>query len=373
MPRPDYAVIGGGIAGLSVARALAKTGASCVLVERFTCGRAASWAAGGILSPQAEAAPDSPLMPLALAARKRHSFLADELAGETGLKVEYQRHGVLRLAFDEAQANELRALVDTQRAAGLRAEIVAAEDIGKLETAANPAAILGAHFPDDHRVDNRGLLDALQKAAVAAGVEIREDQEALGLEVAKDRVVAVRTNASRVEANAVVNALGAWAGSLPFDPAPPPIRPVKGHMLALAGSFGASMRHVVYGGHGYLVPRGDGAVIAGSTMEEAGYNAAVDEKRVATVREIAGLIAPESRSATVSETWTGLRPASPDGLPVLGRSAKLQNMFLAAGLFRNGILLGPLVGDIVAGIATGASTRLDLSPFSPERFAKKKN
>lgn len=370
MPRPDFVVAGGGIAGLATARALAKSGATCVLVERFNTGRAASWAAGGILSPQAEAAPDSPLMPLALAARKRHAFLAEELAGETGIVVEYHRFGVLRLAFDEAEAAELRALVDAQRAAGLKAEIVSAEGLRQLEPAANPEAISGALFPDDHRVDNRGLLKALHEAAIASGVEMREDQAALGLEIVKDRVVAVRTTGSRIETGGVVNALGAWAASLPYDPAPPPIRPVKGHMLALEGGLPA-MRHVVYGGHGYVIPRGDGALIAGSTMEEAGYDLAVNEKRVATVRETAARIVPETRSAQVADSWTGLRPASPDGLPILGRSPKVENLFLAAGLFRNGILLGPLVGDLVAGIARGASTRIDLAPFSPGRFSKK--
>ena len=359
-------VAGAGIVGLSAACELAKKGARCLVFDRGQAGREASFAAGGILSPQAETLPDSPLLPLALKGRDRHISLAEELLRLTGVAVEHHRYGVLSLAFSEEEETQLRALTVAQKEQGLRAELVSREGLSRLEPAAHVDARAAALFPDDHRVDNRRLLEGLKALALSRGVEIREYTALRGLEVSGGRVAAVRTDAGRIETTVLVNALGAWATQLDGDPSPLPVRPVKGHMMSLVD--GPAMRHVVYGKHGYIVPRVDGRLIVGSTMEEAGFDTRVTAEGIAHLIGIATAIAPATKKATIAETWTGLRPATPDGLPAIGKGA-VDGLVVAGGLFRNGILLGPLVGEIAAGLALGETPVHDLKPFDPARFA----
>jgi glycine oxidase len=367
MPRktPDVIVAGAGIVGLSAACELARRGARCVVFDRGRAGREASFAAGGILSPQAETLPDSPLLPLALKARDRHVLLAEELFGLTGVAVEHHRYGILSLAFSSDEEAKLRGLIEAQGRLGLRAEMVSREGVSRLEPAAHPDACGAALFPDDHRVDNQRLMQALKRLASMRGVELREYSALRGLEVKDGRLAAVWTEAERIETPALINALGAWAGQLQGDPRSPPVRPVKGHMMSLVD--GPAMRHVVYGHHGYIVPRSDGRLVVGSTMEEAGFDTRVTAEGVAHLIGIAAAIAPDTKKATIAETWTGLRPATPDGLPVIGRG-RVDGLVVAGGLFRNGILLGPLVGEIAAGLALGETPAHDLKPFDPGRF-----
>ena len=360
-------VAGAGIVGLSAACELAKKGARCIVFDRSQAGREASFAAGGILSPQAETLPDSKLLPLALMARDRHISLAEELLRTTGVAVEHHRYGVLSLAFSDAEEAKLQALTQAQKDLGLRAEMVAREGLSRIEPSAHPDAVGAALFPDDHRVDNRRLLEGLKALATSRGVELREYDAVRGMDVRNGRVVAVRTDGSRIETGTLINALGAWASQLDGDASGPPVRPVKGHMMSLVD--GPALRHVVYGNHGYIVPRVDGRLIVGSTMEEVGFDTRVTTEGVARLIEIAKGIAPATRKATIAETWTGLRPATPDGLPVIGKGA-YEGLVVAGGLFRNGILLGPLVGEIAAALALGETPAHDLKPFDPGRFVR---
>ena len=363
--QPDVIVAGAGIVGLSAACALAKRGVRCVVFDRGRTGREASFAAGGILSPQAETRPDSPLLSLALKARDRHLNLAEELLGLTGVAVEHHRYGVLSLAFSEEEETQLVALTEAQRRLGLRAEMVSRSGIARLEAAANTDARAAALFPDDHRVDNRRLMEALRLLALGRGVEIREYTALRALEIANGQVVAVRTDVDRIETRTLINALGAWAGQLEGDVKPIPVRPVKGHMMSLVD--GPSIRHVVYGHHGYIVPRSDGRLVVGSTMEEVGFDTRVTAEGIGHIIGVAAAIAPGARKASIAETWIGFRPATPDGLPVIGRGAA-DGVVIAGGLFRNGILLGPLVGEIAAALAVGETPPYDLRAFDPARF-----
>lgn len=362
---PDVVVAGAGIVGLSAACELARLGLTCLVLDRGKAGHGASFAAGGILSPQAETQPESPLLPLALKARDRHISLAEELLESTGMEVEHHRYGVLSLFFSEEEEAGARALTAAQRSRGLRAEMVSRDGLRRLEPAVHPGSTGAALFPDDHRVDNRRLLDALRSLALKRGAVVREYAPVSRMEIEDGRIVAVHSGAERVVTRRLVNALGAWASQIEGDPNPPPVRPVKGHMASLVD--GPSMRHVVYGHHGYLVPRADGRLIAGSTMEEAGFNARVTVEGVARVLGIATAIAPATSQATIANTWIGFRPATPDGLPVIGRGS-VEGLIIAGGLFRNGILLGPLVGEIAASLVMGETPAFDLSAFAPGRF-----
>ena len=360
----DFVVAGGGIVGLSAACALAKRGVRCIVFDRGRCGGEASFAAGGILSPQAETRPDSPLLPLALQALRYHVGLADELLSLTGIGVEHQRSGVLSLAFDDAEEEALTNLTAAQRKLGLRADMLPQDEVRRLGPAAHPQAQSAALFPDDHRVDNRRLLDALKSLARSLGVVLTEYTPLRSIEVKDGRVVAVRTDTERVETGALINALGAWAGQLDGAPGPP-VHPVKGHMMSLVE--GPRLHHVVYGRHGYMVPRSDGRLIVGSTMEEAGFDTRVTVDGIGRLIEIARAISPQAGNATIGDAWTGLRPATPDGLPIIGPGS-VQGLIVAGGLFRNGSLLGPLVGEIAAALALGENPTADLSAFPPDRF-----
>jgi glycine oxidase len=171
----------------------------------------------------------------------------------------------------------------------------------------------------------------------------------------------------RFVAPVVVNATGAWAGLLPGDPKPPPIEPVRGHIVAFDLAPGL-LRHVVCTHRGYLVPRGDGRLLAGSTVERAGFDKSVTAGALQSVLAIALEIAPSLADVRIAESWAGLRPGTPDGLPIVGKGA-VEGLIHAAGLFRNGILLGPLIGEAVARLALGRDPGLDLSAFNPDRFA----
>lgn len=366
LKNPAVVVAGAGIVGLSAACELARRGMRCLILDRGRCGHEASFAAGGILAPQAETLPESPLLSIALKARDRHISLAEELLELTGITVEHHRYGVLSLAFSDEELQSLRSLTDSQKKSGLRAEMVSREGLSRLEPASHPDAKGAALFPDDHRVDNRLLLEALKSLASQRGVEIREFCAVRGMETTNGRITGVRTNTERIETTTLINALGAWAGQLEGDPCAPPVRPVKGHMLSLVD--GPTMRHVVYGHHGYIVPRADGRLIVGSTMEEAGFDTRTTAAGVAQLIRIASAIATGVGNATISEIWTGLRPATPDGLPVIGKSLA-EGLIVAGGLYRNGILLGPLVGEIAAALALGEKPSVDLAPFDPNRFS----
>ena len=363
---PDVVVAGAGIVGLSAACELSRRGARCLVLERGRVGREASHAAGGILSPQAEARAGSPLLPLALMGRDRHVRLADEMLAETGVSVEHQRDGVLHLAFSDDDETHHRESTASQRALGLRAETLDQRALRSLEPSVHPDARGAAFFPDDHRVDNRRLLEALRTLALKRGVSIREFTSLRAVEGGGERLEAVIADGRKIAAPALINALGAWASQIHGVPENVSVRPVKGHMMTLVD--GPRLRHVVYGREGYLVPRADGRLIVGSTMEEAGFDARFTVEGFSRLATIARNIAPATAEATVSETWTGLRPATPDGLPVIGRSA-LRGVVIAGGLFRNGILLGPLVGEIAAGLALGDEPTIDLSAFNPARFS----
>lgn len=362
----DVVIAGAGIVGLSAACDLARRGARCLVLERGRTGREASFAAGGILSPQAEARAGSPLLPLALRGRDRHVRLADELLAETGVSVEHQKDGVLHLAFSDADLAHAKETTEAQRALGLRAEVLDGRALRALEPAVHPDAAGAAFFPDDHRVDNRRVLEGLRALAVKRGVLIREFSTVRAVESREGRLSAVITESGPIETPSLINALGAWASQMEGLPEALPVRPVKGHMMALVD--GPRLRHVVYGETGYLVPRADGRLIAGSTMEEAGFDARFTVEGFSRLAAIAQSIAPETAKAAVAETWTGLRPATPDGLPVIGLSA-LRGVVIAGGLFRNGILLGPLVGEIAAALVSGEAPPLDLLAFAPARFS----
>jgi glycine oxidase len=362
----EVIVIGAGIVGLATARFLAGEGVSVLVVEGQRVGAEASSAAGGILAAQAEAQDEAALLPLALAGRAHHLLLAPSLEAETGIVVDHSQQGLLKIALTESGAEQLLQRAAWHRDRGLDVEVLEPEELREAEPNLNRATLRALYFRGDHRVDNVRLTKALAASAVARGASILVGRPVGGLIVEKGRVAGVSAGTEVFRAPVVVNAMGAWAGRLGGDPAPPPVEPVRGQMAAFDLSP-PLLRHVVYSGHGYLVPRADGRLLAGSTTERAGFDKSVTASGLKTVLTTALEIAPALGDARISETWAGLRPATPDVLPVIGGGA-VPGLIHASGLYRNGILMGPLVGELAGEMALGRRPRMEIGEFSPSRF-----
>jgi len=362
----DILIVGGGIVGLSAGRTLAGEGRRVVLLERRRVGAEASGAAAGMLSPQGEAEQDSPLLDLALKGRDHHLILAEALERETGISVELSRRGALHVAFGEDEERHLQSRGEWQRARGLPAHAMTARELREAEPNLSPSVRAGLFLPGDHSLDNVRLTRALASSAVARGVVLVCGRPVTQLVVEGGAVAGVRAGGETFRAPLVINAGGAWAGLLGGDPAPPPVEPVRGQLIAL-DMAPAPLRHAVVSPRGYVVPRMDGRLIVGSTSERVGYDKSVTAAGLRALLDIALEIAPVLADVRVTDSWAGLRPGTPDGLPVIGGGA-VRGLFHAAGLYRNGILMGPLVGEIVAGLVLGKPSPIDLAPFSPARF-----
>ena len=362
----DVVVVGGGVVGLAAARALAAEGARVLVVERGRTGDEASGAAAGMLTAQVHAGPDDALLDLALRARDRHASLALELADETGIGVERSERGAIEVAFDAAGADALAERARWQRARGLAADPLTAGEVLDAEPNLSPHVKGGVFYRDDRALDNVRLCRALAASAAARGATLLVGRPVSRIVVERGRVAGVEAGRERIEAPVVVNAAGAWAGLLPGDPAPPPVEPVRGHIVAFDVAP-PILRHVAWSPGGYLVPRADGRLLAGSTLEHAGFDKSVTAGALAAVLAIALEIVPRLAGVAVAGSWAGLRPGSPDGLPIVGPGG-VPGLIHATGLFKNGILLGPLVGEAAARLALGRDPGIDLAPYAPARF-----
>lgn len=353
-----------------MARELAQRGLRAVLVERAELGAEASTAAAGMVAPQAETEHPGPLLRLGLESRRRYPHWVAQLQEESGLDVEYRADGILYLALDRPDERRLAARARWQRRLGLRVLELAGREARRL---AGPAVLptrlrLACHFPDDHRVNNERLAVAAGIAARRAGVTVLEHTAALAIEGRRGSVTGVRTAAGVVRTPVVVNAAGAWAAELrvPAGVTPPPVRPVRGQMLVLRVAPGA-LRLPLYTRAAYLVPRIDGRVLLGSTRERAGFDKRVTMGAAAALLAAAAAMAPGLAGASLVGAYAGLRPGTPDELPVLGAARDLRGLFYVTGLYRSGILLAPAVAAAVADLVVEGRTALPLRGLGPRR------
>ena len=382
--RADVAVVGGGVAGLAAARELARRGLGVTVLESAdACGSGASNAAAGMLAPQAEADRADELFELLCASREMYPAFAEALREETGVDIELDQTGTLYLALTEEDEGELGRRFDWQARAGLAVERLSGSEARAAEPHVSPRVRAALRFPRDWQVENRRLVRALRASAEGSGARVLEGVRAVGLLVGGGRAAGVETSAGAVSAGAVVLAAGAWSsefgrldgGSLTPLADDPRVEPVRGQVLCFRrdDSAGALVRHVVYSPRGYVVPRRDGRLLAGSTTERAGFDCRVTEEGAAAVRAQAEEIAPAIASLPLADSWAGLRPRSADGLPVLGESADVRGLFYATGFYRNGILLAPAAGEVVAALVAGGTTALPprvLQAFGPTRHLR---
>ncbi len=361
---PDVLVIGGGVIGCAVARAVARPGRSVLLVDRGAIGGEASSAAAGVLSVASGDADGSSLA-LRRAGLLRFPALAAALREETGVDVELDLDGAIVLALDEEEAAALRERAARRRAQGLGAEWLDADALHEAEPQANPAACGGALHPGDGRVTCERLVEALAEAARRRGASLVPGAEVRAAERRGERLVRVRVAGTWIVPGTVVLAAGAWAARVAGIAPDLPVRAVRGQMLALRAPAGR-LRHVLFHGDGCLTPRPRGGeVLVGGTVEDAGFDKAVTAPGVLALLDDVRRIVPAALDWPIARLWAGLRPHAPGGGPLIGRHPRLDNLIVATGHYRNGILLAPLTAEAVAAAVEGAAMPAEVAPFGP--------
>ncbi len=342
----DAIIVGAGIIGLSLARELHKRGLRVLILERGEPGRESSYAAAGMLA-DSEVSP--PVRDLAALSSKMYPEFAHELLDESGIDCDLREQGSVILGSTADTSDEAIS------------GHVSSDELAQVEPLLAPTRAR-ALFSRERSVDPRAVVGALLRAAHHRKIDIRSGTAVSEVIFENGKVEGVRTSKSSYSARIVVNCAGAWAGSLAEAI---PIRPVKGQMLCLVAHL--KLQHVVRAPVVYLVPRSDGRILVGATVEEAGYDKRTDPDVIKRLHDAAIGLVPTLADARIHDAWAGLRPAAPDGLPVLGES-EVRGYFLATGHFRDGILLAPGTARVMAELLTGETPECDLAAFSPHRF-----
>lgn len=352
----DIIIIGGGVIGLSLARELAHGGTRILVLERTKPGREASYAAAGMIAYLDPVTPKD-LLPLATGSARMYPEFVRQLEEESGEKIDFRRDGSIDLSYAEQ---------DPQRVDGELIRELAPGELAQLEPAVRFSS--HAYLAKEDCVDPRTLLAALLGATRSRGIEISEGAAALEISAEHGRVVGVRAAHESYTAPVVVNCAGAWAAKV--KPISIPTVPARGHMLSVVPpdiSSGPPLKHVIRTPDCYFVPRSDGKLVIGSTLEPAGFDKTVDPRRIERLRQAAIKFVPSVASMTVHETWTGLRPGTPDHLPILGETP-IHGYYACTGHYRDGILLTPVTARVMSQLITTGRSDFDLKPFSPKRF-----
>ena len=339
----DIIIAGAGIIGVSLALELRERGAKVLVLDRGEPGQEASSAAAGMLAAGGFETPPA-LRPLALESARIFPEYVRKLEGLSGVKTDFRRHGTI--VFGEETA-----------APGC--ERLSAEELRQrephLQSLGQPA-----FFVQEDSVDPKLLMQAALSAAKNSGVDIRASTEVKEIR-SRGNQVEMLTNASVFTAAQAVSCLGAWSGA--------PVRPRKGQMLYLEPQRKDLVRHVVHAPEVYIVPRSTGKILVGATVEDVGFDKTVTRSAIQELLRAAAQYLPELASAPVTESWAGLRPGTPDDLPILGL-ADTPGVFIASGHFRNGILLAPVTARVMADVVAGKAPAFDLSAFTAARFHK---
>jgi glycine oxidase len=354
-PQPDVIVVGAGLIGTASALAIAERGLRVTLIGEPRPGEA-SPAAAGMLAPSVERAA-GPAHDFAIAARDRYPEYVSYLADATGIRVPLNRLGILQLALSE------KGIKGLKRTALPTSRWLTATEIRALEPALSHG--LGAMYnPDDGAVDNVALLQAMERLVSSSDRIVRLNDAVLAIDSSSSSCSVTTRSHGAVHAPHAVLAAGAWAGSIAGARLGQAVVPARGQLVLYES---CPLRHVVYGPRGYLVPRGS-ATIGGSTMENTGFDTNTTQSGVSKVRGAAEEICPTLAALPSPKAWAGLRPVTPDMLPILGPDPEWPSLIYACGHSRNGVLMAPLTGDVVADLVTGAALRHDLTQFRPGRF-----
>ncbi len=369
----DAVFVGGGVIGLSCAWRAAQRGARVAVLDRAEPPAGATRVAAGMLAPVGELAFGEPeLLEMTLASAQLYPEFVAGLEAASGQSSGYAHQGALHIALDRDEAAELRRVHDLQRSLGLEAEWLPPRRCRELEPGLTPSFNGGVHAPGEAAIDPRALTAALLTALGEAGAEVATGTEVVAGLFEGERLVGVRTAAGEeLRAPAVVLASGAWAGATEWLPetARPPVRPVKGQIVELRGREGAApCERIVASERVYLVPRPDGRLIVGATSEEQGFDTAVTAGGVHELLREAYRLLPDVAEMELVATMAGLRPGTPDNLPLIGPGA-IEGLVLATGHYRNGILLAPLTADAATALLAGEQLPEAVAPAHPLRLS----
>ncbi|MDO8730809.1 MAG: glycine oxidase ThiO [Candidatus Omnitrophota bacterium] len=360
-------VIGGGITGLAVTDELTRRGVRVDLLERSAeLGTEASSAAAGILAPQSEAEGPGPFLQLLLAAAQMIPEAVSRLEALTGISVGHRVSGLLALAFSDADRQALEKSLEWQTQAGLAPERMDPPAVRRIEPALDGPVRVAVYWPQTAVLDPRQFVRAYARAVEQQGASIHLNTAARKVAVRAGRAAGVETTGGLIEADWVIHCAGPWAGEeigLPFGM---PSIPARGQILQFS-TPAPLFRRVVKSPRAYLVQRADGCLIAGTTLEYVGFDKRTTEEGIRKVHSGVKEISTKAGALPVESSWAGLRPDTPDHLPVLGPTP-LEGFLAAFGHFRNGILLAPLTGRLIADWILGSRSSLDLAPFGISRF-----
>ncbi len=371
--RPKTIVIGAGVIGLGIAWRLAQAGCSVTVYDRGAAGGGASWAAAGMLAAAVETEPgEEALLGLTLESQRMWPEFARELEAAAGMAVGYRDEGTLVVALTRDDAAQLRHSYEFQKGLGLDIHWLSAAEARQREPHLKPGIAAAVWSPRDHQVENRAVVAALAEAARRAGATICELRPVRQIDIEGGHVRGVLAGRDYEPADVVVLAAGAWSREVGGIPPAylPPVRPIKGQMLALRMDPAAPLlRHVLWAPRGiYLVPRQNGRLLVGATVEERGFDDNLTAGGMLALLDGAWRAVPSIEELPIAETWVGFRPGSRDDAPMLGPSG-IDGLVVASGHHRNGILLTPVSAAVVgAYILTGSLPEI-ARPFSPERFA----
>ncbi len=354
----DVIVVGAGIIGLSLAIELRKQGASVLIVERGEPGREASYAAGGMLVDCSLETPGA-LQPMATTSARMYPEFVRDLQTESGLYIDLRDQGAIVFPPPE-HVHDRPGFTVADLLKLLPAPLAEMEPA--LADFNQPAFYLR-----ERSVDPRGLVNAALAAAKRLGVDVSSGDEVTAVNLSHGRVSGVATKKTSFLVSKVVNCAGAWSGQI--SPYAFPTRPVKGQMLCLLSPSRDLLKHVIRSPEAYLIPRSDGRILVGTTLEDVGFDKRTDVNTIQHLHRAAIALIPELRNAKILGDWAGLRPGTPDALPILGATAA-PGYYVATGHFRDGILLAPITARLMAQVIGGRNPDYDLDAFTPERFSR---
>jgi glycine oxidase len=366
MNRYDAVIAGGGIIGASIALELSSTGLQVALYDAKEPGQEASWASGGMISPAPENLGSIPFVPISLASVAIYPAFIRKVEELSGMDVGYRQDGAIDAFCDGNIEEELSTVIALQHGVGLRAEAVSAEQAREMEPALSERVQAAIFRPDEASLDNRAFTNAVLIAAQRQGVKIFSGNGAKAIWKEGGRCKGLILQNGQVEAKATVIAAGCFSAQIEGVQPYAPVFPAKGQMIALRCES-VKIHRVLWKEHTYLVPRNDGRIIAGSTIERTGFDRSVTAGAVKKILSEVLQFAPGLEAAQIKETWAGLRPDSPDHLPILGPT-DVEGLLIATGHFRSGILLAPITAQLMQEWITSQRVSVDWDRFSPLRF-----
>jgi len=365
----DVAIAGGGLIGATIAFELARAGLHVALFDRQQPGEGSSWAAAGILSPAPENAGMISIVPLGRASLQLYPEFVTAVERISAQSVGYRARGTLEALFSTDAQEKLSTIIALHHGLGLKAEPVSAEDARDMEPALSSELEAAVFRPDEACVDNRALTKAVLTAAERSGVKIFAASSVQSIAKDGGRCAGVLVDGEKVQCRWTVIAAGCCSAEIEGASHYAPVRPAKGQMIGLRAE-GFSIERVLWSDHVYLVPRNDGRILAGATVEYVGFDKKVTAGSVQKIIAAALQLAPALADAHIDETWAGLRPDAPDHLPIIGPT-DLDGLLVATGHFRSGILLAPITARLIREWITTQNVSHDWTRFSPMRFGPK--